>query len=109
MTDQEWDEHWKRYGFLEMVLDMRKVFPPQRGMEMFTWMLAFGAAGGKTHGEMVQRLLNLGFTKTPVYQASKDIKKFQAFLMEKWGREVSREDLAKKISEIGFGSTNLAV
>lgn len=98
----EWEERWARYGFLEMVADMKEVFASQRAMEMFAWMVAFGATGGHDHAEMVRRLVAAGFSKSPVYAASADIKKFQSHLKQKWnGKEPTRQQLIKKVMLMG--------
>ena len=100
MTDQEWEDRWERYGFIEMLSDMRQVFPKQRVMQMFGWMVMFGATGGQTKDQMVKRLIRLGFGKSSVYDAAADIRRFQEFLRAKWGREVSQEQLAKKVQQV---------
>lgn len=100
INNLEWEEHWKRYGFIEMLSDMRQVFPKQRVMQMFGWMVLFGATGGQTKEQMVKRLVNLGFGKSSVYDAAADIRRFQDFLRNKWGREVSQEELAKKVQQV---------
>ena len=99
-TDQIWEAQWNRYGFIEMLSDMRQVFPKQRVMQMFGWMMLFGATGGQTKDQMVKRLMKLGFGKSSVYDAAADIKRYQEFLWEKWGREVSQEQLAKKVQQV---------
>ena len=100
MTDQEWEEHWEHYGFIEMLSDMRRVFPKQRVMQMFGWMVMFGATGGQSKDQMVKRLVSLGFGKSSVYDAAADIRRFQDFLRDKWGHEVSQEQLAKKVRQV---------
>jgi hypothetical protein len=99
-TDQNWEAQWNRYGFIEMLSDMRQVFPKQRVMQMFGWMVLFGATGGQTKDQMVKRLMKLGFGKSSVYDAAADIKRYQEFLWEKWGREVSQEQLARKVQQV---------
>lgn len=97
MKDQDvWEEKWRGYGFLEMLGDMRQVFPKQRVMQMFAWMALIGAVAGESRDITVRRLTRAGFGKSSVYSAISDIAQFQAYLKAKWGVEVSREDLAEK-------------
>lgn len=113
MTDNEiWEKRWRGYGFLEMVADMQSIFSPKRAVEMFGLFVLFGAVGGETHDATVKRLLALGFKRTTVYDASRDIRQFQAFLREKWRRElniereVTWEDLAKKSVKAQYEYSN---
>lgn len=109
MTDREWDECWEHYGFIEMLSDMRHVFPKQRVMQMFGWMVMFGVTGGQTKEQMVKRLVALGFGKSSVYDAAADIRRFQDFLREKWGRDVSQADLSKKVQQVQSELAEIAV
>ena len=99
-ADQNWEAQWNRYGFIEMLSDMRQVFPKQRVMQMFGWMVMFGATGEQTKDQMVKRLVKLGFGKSSVYDAAADIRRFQDFLLDKWGHEVSQEQLSKKVQQV---------
>ena len=100
MENQElWEQHWRSYGFLEMLADMRQVFPKQRVMQMFAWMALIGAVAGESREATVKRLTRAGFGKSSIYNAINDIAEFQGYLKAKWGVELSREDLADKSRE----------
>ncbi|MBV9849875.1 MAG: hypothetical protein JO250_09405 [Armatimonadetes bacterium] len=67
LSDEEWEKRWQRYGFLEMVSDMKECFSPKRAVEMFGLFVLFGAASGETHDATVKRLLSMGFKKSTIY------------------------------------------
>lgn len=96
------------YGPVEFFGELWAEFGSQRATEMVTWMMMFGATHGRSHSQMVDRLLTLGFSKSSVYRASADIKRYVKRLYAKRGAPLPEDfiddvaELSEKIKSVEF-------
>ena len=87
-------------GDVEFVAEMFAVFGVRRATELFGYCILIGATGKELPTEIVAVLGNIGVSKSAVYRALADVKKFVRHLEQKHGRTMSMREVLAEIAEI---------
>jgi hypothetical protein len=88
-------------GQFEFLSEMLAVFGPRRTTELFGYCIVMGATGKVLPSEIVAALVVLGFSKSGVYRALADVRRFVGHLEQKHGRMIPMEQIFIEIGEIG--------
>ncbi len=88
------------YGAGEFFAEMLDEFGAAHSVPLVGWMILFGATGGETRAERVQRLVSAGLSKSAVYRAASDIERFAERLVDKRGRKPTVKEIAEAAKKV---------
>jgi len=88
-------------GDLEFVGKMIKFFGTKRAVELFGYALVMGASGRTLPSELVAFLVGVGFSKSGVYRALADIKRFVREVEREGGHTMSMPEVFAEINAAG--------
>ena len=83
---------------LEFFREMMKFFGVRRATEIFGFAVVMGASGKTLPSEIVHALVKVGFTRSGVYRALTDIKRFVQKLEHDRGRTVPMDEILAEIN-----------
>jgi hypothetical protein len=87
-------------GGLDLTGEMVRYFGGKRATELIGWALLFGLSGFKTGGEMRAYLEAKGLSKSAMYRALADLKKFADDLDAEQGVKTAGQEVARKIARL---------
>ena len=85
-------------GDLEFFRKMLKFFGARRAAEVFGYAFAAAASGQQLPSEIVAALVSVGFSKSGVYRALADIKRFAMQMEEERGHTMLMSEVLSEIS-----------
>lgn len=88
-------------GDFEFFKKMIKFFGAKRAAEIFGYAVVMGASHKELPSELVAVLVGVGFSKSGVYRAMADIKRFAMKMEQERGRTMPMSEVFAEISATG--------
>lgn len=105
MSDQEEKPQRRRIideiGTVELMTELFKFFGTYRALQLVGWATLWGIQGVQNSPEFREKLKERGVSRSVVYRASMDLRRFKDWVEFRVGHPVTMEELLEDLKEVG--------